>query len=160
MNAPQDAWAGPLAKRLIDRFRSQALTYVKVAFGAYNETTGEISGSETTYAAAGAVARSMKVERDGVQQGHEVEVWVDHEIVPWPISSNDRLQYLGRKWKVTEIESYGSGGDGSLIGPIYLTTLDGKIITTLDGKAFIVQGSGGEASDVVMYASKVTARAE
>lgn len=149
-----------MALKMIGRFRSQALTYVKVAFGAYDETTGEISGSETAYPAAGAVVRSMKVEREGVQQGHEVEVWVDHETVPWPISSNDRLQYLGRKWKVKEIESYGSGGDGSLVGPIYLTTLDGKIITTLDGKAFIVQGSGGEASDIVMYASRVVARAE
>jgi len=160
MNAPQDAWAGPLAKRLIDRFRSQALTYVRVDFGPYDETIGEIDSIETSYAAAGAVARSMKIERDGVQQGQQVEVWVDHKIVPWPISSNDCLRYQGRKWKVTEIESYGSGTDGSTIGPVYLTTLDGKLITTLDGKVFIAKEAGGALNGITMYASKVMARME
>jgi len=160
MNALQDAWAGPLAAKMISRFRSQALTYIKVSPGAYDEATGIISNTETSYSAAGAVVRSMKVERDGVQQGNDVEVWVDHETVPWPISSDDRLQYLGRRWKVNEIESYGSGGDGILVGPIYLTTLNGKIITTLDGKAIIVQGGGSGVSGFTMYASRVVARAE
>jgi hypothetical protein len=67
---------------------------------------------------------------------------------------------LGRKWKVTEVESYGSGIDGVIVGPIYLTTLDGKLITTLDGKAFIVQGSESGTTAFAMYASKITARAE
>ena len=160
MTAPQDVWAKPLAKRLIDKFRSQSLVYVKVAFDAYNEVTGTVPSTETRFGAAGAVTRSRKVERNGVQQGNEVEVWVDHDTVPWPITSSDRLEYLGRKWKVTEIASYGSGGDGTIVGPVYLTTLDGKIITTLDGKPFIVQGSGSGESDFKMYASKVMARAE
>lgn len=160
MNSSQDAWATPLARRLIGRFRSQALTYIKNDFGAYDETTGEITSNETLYAAAGAVAYSRKTERDGTQQGNEVEVWVDHEVVPWPISTSDSLKYLGRRWKIIEIESYGSGGDGSSVGPIYLTTLDGKIIATLDGKQFIVQGSESVALDYTMYASKIVARAE
>jgi len=160
MNAPQDAWAGPLAKRLIDRFRSKALTYIHVDFTPYDETLGEVSSIETSYAAAGAVARSMKIERDGVYQGQQVEVWVDHKIVPWPISSNDCLVYQGRKWKVTEIESYGSGTDGSITGPIYLTTLDGKLITTLDGKVIVAQGQNSELNGITMYASRVLARME
>lgn len=159
MNAYQDTWAGPLARRLISRFRSQVLTYIKVSPGAYDETTGQITNSETSYQAAGAVAYSRKSERDGTQQQNELEIWVDHETVPWPISSNDRVQYLGRRWKVTEIESYGSGG-GEAVGPVYLATLDGKIIATIDGKAIIVQGEGAEAFPFTMYASKVMARAE
>ena len=160
MTAPQDVWAKPLAKRLIDKFRSQSLVYVKVSFDAYNEVTGSIPSTEARFAAAGAVTRSRKVESNGVQQGNEVEAWIDHDTVPWPVTSSDRLEYLGRKWKVTEIASYGSGGDGTIVGPVYLTTLDGKIITTLDGKPFIVQGSGSGGSDFRMYASKVMARAE
>ena len=159
MNASQDAWAGPLALRMISRYRTKALTYIKTTSGAYNEATGEISNTETSFPAAGAVVRSMKVERDGVQQGHQVEAWIDHETVPWPITSSDRLQYLGRKWKVIEIESYGSGGN-SIIGPVYLATIDGKIIATIDGKAFIVQGRSGQVDGFTMYASKVVARAE
>ena len=160
MTAPQDAWAKPLAERMISKFRCQALAYVKVSFGAYDEVSGSVPSTETKFNAAGAVTRSKKAERNGVQQGNEVEVWVDHATVPWPISSSDRLEYLGRKWKVTEIASYGSGGDGVTVGPIYLTTLDGKMITTLDGKPFIVQNSEGGIAGFTMYASKITARAE
>jgi len=160
MNAPQDAWAKPLSKRMIDKYRSQSLVYIRVTPGAYNETLGTVAITEARFNAAGAVTRSKKSERNGVEQGNEVSVWVDHDTVPWPISSNDRLEYLGRKWKVTEVESYGSGTDGVIVGPIYLTTLDGKLITTLDGKAFTVQGSESGTTTFAMYASKITARAE
>jgi hypothetical protein len=160
MNAPQDAWAKPLSKRMIDKYRSQSLTYIKVTPGVYNETLGTVAITETRFTAAGAVTRSKKSERNGTQQGNEVSVWVDHDTVPWPISSNDRLEYLGRKWKVTEVESYGSGIDGVIVGPIYLTTLDGKMITTLGGKAIVIQGSEDERPTFAMYASKITARAE
>jgi hypothetical protein len=160
MSAPQDAWAKPLAKRLVDRFRSQALSYIRITPGAYDETTGTATVTETVIPAAGAVVKSMQGERDGVQQGHEVEVWIDHETVPWPITTNDRLQYLGKRWKITAIDpTYGSGGDPPT-GPVYLTTLDGKIITTLDGKALIALGSQNALAQFNMYASKVTARAE
>ena len=104
MSAPQDLWAKPLAKRLVDRFRSSELTYIRVASGAYNEVTGVASIAETQIPFAGAVLRSMKAERDGVQQGSELEAWIDHTIVPWPISSNDRLQYMGRRWKIISID--------------------------------------------------------
>jgi hypothetical protein len=157
--ASQDAWALPLAKRMISRYRSQALVYVSASLGVYDETTGTVTTSELSYPAAGAVVKSGKVERDGVQQGHEVEAWIDHETVPWPIGTNDCLQYLGRRWKITDIESYGSGGSGTA-GPVYLTALNGKIIATLDGKSFVVQGEGAEPLPFAMYASKVTARAE
>lgn len=160
MSARQDAWAKPLAKRLVDRFRSQALSYIRITPGAYDETTGTATITETVIPAAGAVVKSMQGERDGVLQGHEVEVWIDHETVPWPVSTNDRLQYLGKRWKITSIEpTYGSGGEPSS-QVIYLTTLDGKILTTLDGKALIALGSGGGSGEFNMYASKVTARAE
>lgn len=161
MSAPQDLWAKPLAKRLVDRFRSQALAYIRITAGAYDETTGTASLTETVIPAAGAVVKSMQGEREGVQQGHEVEVWIDHETVPWPVNTSDKLQYLGRRWKIVSIEpTYGSGGEGGSGGPIFLTTLDGKIITTLDGKAIILQGSGVAAGQFNMYASKVRARAE
>jgi hypothetical protein len=103
--------------------------------------------------------RSEKIERDGTLQGHEMEAWIDHETVPWPISSNDLLQYLGRRWRVTDIESYGSGGGDSIVS-VYITTIDGKIIATADGKSFVVQGNGSEPFPFTMYASKIIARAE
>jgi hypothetical protein len=159
MNASQDAWAGPLAKRLVSRFRTQALTYIRVQPGAYDETTGTIPVSETLIPAAGAVAKTKKVERDGVQQGHEIEAWIDHQTVEWPISTNDALEYLGKKWKITGIVSYGSGMSSSG-GEVLLMTLDGKAITTLDGKLLVTEGSSPVVISYSMYASKIMARAE
>jgi hypothetical protein len=159
MNASQDAWAGPLAKRLVSRFRTQALSYIRVQPGSYDEETGTIPIAESSIPAAGAVARTRKVERDGVQQGHEIEAWIDHQTVQWPISTNDRLEYLGKRWKITGVVSYGSGMT-STGGEIHIMTLDGKIITTLDGKALVVQGGSPALITYSMYASKLTARAE
>jgi hypothetical protein len=109
MSAAQDAWAGPLAKRLVDRFRSSDLTYIRITSGAYDEETGLVALTEVEIPAAGAVVKSTKVERDGTQQQSELEVWIDHATVSWPISSQDRLEYMGRRWKITAIEpTYGS----------------------------------------------------
>lgn len=160
MRASQDAWAGPLAKRLVSRFRTQALTYIRVEQGRYDEETGVIPIVETAISAAGAVAKSKKGERDGTEQSHYIEVWIDHDTVKWPISTADSLKYLGRKWKITKITSYGSGGDpaGQLV---YLSTLDGKIVTTLDGKAIVMQGEPEDENfEYSMYASHIIARAE
>jgi hypothetical protein len=159
MNALQDAWAGPLAVRMVSLYRTTALTYVRVSPGAYDEVTGTIPVTETLIPAAGAVVQTDTGERDGTQQKNEIEAWVDHVTVAWPISTNDRLQYLGRRWKITGITSYGSGGEPS-VEAVYITTLDGKIITTLDGKALVIQGAEELGSQVSMYASKIIARAE
>lgn len=159
MNASQDAWAGPLALRMVSKYRSKALTYIRIQPGPYDETTGTTIPREISIRAAGAVVQSGKDETKGVQQGHEMEAWIDHVTVPWPISTNDRLQYLGRRWKITEILTYGSGG-GDTTEPVYITTLDGKILTTLDGKAIVAQGASSDRSDYTMYASRLRARAE
>jgi hypothetical protein len=159
MNAPQDAWAGPFAARMVSRYRATALTYVRITPGAYDETTGAIAVQEESIAAAGAVVNTRTGERDGTQQKNEIEAWIDHATVAWPISTNDQLQYLGKRWKITSLVSYGSGGD-STGGPIYIMTLDGKHITTLDGKLLIVKGSENSGFNFSMYASQIIARAE
>lgn len=160
MGAPQDAWAGPLAKDLVDAWRTSDLTFIRVSTGAYDETTGTIPVTETPIAAAGAVVKTSQVERDGTQQDHELIAWVDHATVPWPITTKDRLRYLGRRWKIVGISpTYGSGGEPG-VGGAYLMTLSGLVLTTLDGRPLITSGSTGSASTFKMYASKITARAE
>jgi hypothetical protein len=161
MAAQQDIWATPLAKRLVDKYRSQDLTYIKVAPGVYDETTGLIESVESEIPAAGAVVKSMKGELDGVQQSHQVEAWIDHITVPWPISTNDRLIYLGKRWKVVDIKpTYGSGGSAAEgATESFLVTQDGDVITTLDGDPIMAVVDTTESS-FKMYASKIIARAE
>ena len=111
MSSPQDLWAIPLAKELVDRFRSQALTYIKVTPGVYDETTGAVAATEVSFTAAGAVSMSGKGERDGVEQENELEVWIDHTTVPWPLSTQDRVEYMSRRWKVVSISPTYSSSD-------------------------------------------------
>jgi hypothetical protein len=111
MTAPQDAWAGPLASKLVNRFRSTALSYVRVHQGQYDPEIGLVSTSETVIPSAGAPVKSFQGEKEGVQQGHSVTAWIDHVTVPWPLSTNDFLEYLGKRWKIISIgPTYGSGG--------------------------------------------------
>lgn len=183
MTAPQDLWAIPLARTLVDAFRSQDVTYVKVAPGVYDPATGIVAATEERFPAAGAVTQWMKGEREGVGQGAEVQVWVEHQTVPWPISTDDRLEFLGRRWKVVKIDpTLGSGGDGvpslTTQPPKKLTTQDGIFITTQSGAILVREGPDGflvtqDGQRLILgkraptidgwwgaYASKVTARAE
>lgn len=159
INASHDIWAGELAKKMISAYRTQALTYVRVQAGAYSEEIGQIFLSESRFTSAGAVIASDRTERDGISQNHEVEAWIDHEAVPWPVTTSDYLQYLGKKWKITEIVSYGSGG-GPSGNQVYITTRDGKNLVTQDGRQIIAKGEGSQEFPYTMYASRVRARAE
>ena len=107
--ASQDAWAKPLAVQLVDKFRCSTLNYVTITPGVYDPDTGKIALTETVIPAAGAVGKSMKQERTGVEEEQELEVWLDHQKVPWPINTDDRLEYLGKRWKITDISPTYSG---------------------------------------------------
>jgi len=159
MSASQDLWAIPLAKRLVDRFRSQKIAYIRVETGVYDEQTGTLPVTETRIEAAGAVVKSAKNERDGVQQDHEVEAWIDHTTVPWVVTTQDRIEYLGKSWKIVAIDpTYGSGGSGAVAASALLT-LSGDTITTLSGDQLVLSSAEG-AAPFNMYASKIIARAE
>ena len=114
MSALQDLWAIPLAKELVDQFRTTDLTYIRVDAGTYDPTTGLVGATEDEIPAAGAVVKSMKGERDGVQQGQELEAWIDHVTVPWPCSVQDRLEYMGRRWKIVAIDPTYASSDAKV----------------------------------------------
>ena len=95
---------------------------MQITQGVYDPATGAVVNTETVIPAAGAVTKSMRGESSGVGEDQTLEIWLDHPRVPWPITPADRLDYLGKRWKIIDINPTYSGD--------------------------------------VMYASKVTARAE
>lgn len=105
----QDLWAQPLAVQLVDQFRCATLSYVRVSPGAYDPATGTIANTETVITAAGAIVQSMRSERTGVEEDQKLEAWIDHQKVPWPMLPSDRLEYMGKRWKITDIEPTYSG---------------------------------------------------
>mgnify|MGYP003150431274 FL=1 len=94
MAAPQDIWARPLAKSLVDTFRVPTLSYIRVST-TYNTTTGLTTDTETTYTGAGAVIKSTNNEETGEIGGNEaIHVWLDlqgiGDIYP---TTNDLINY-------------------------------------------------------------------
>ena len=66
MAASQDSWAKPLATQLVDLFRVDSFTYIRMQEPVYNPETGEVTGGETVYASAGAVTKSGKTGEGSV----------------------------------------------------------------------------------------------
>ena len=108
--ASQDAWARPLAKELVDVFRVSSLTYVRVEQGSYDPATGDVVETETSFPGAGAVLSTNESEGGGVAGTQELEVWIDMQGIGdvWP-TTRDRLEYLGKTWKVVAIDPKYSG---------------------------------------------------
>ena len=110
MAAPQDRWARPLAKSLVDAFRVPSLSYIRVST-TYNTTTGLTTDSETTYTGAGALIKSNNNEEVGETAGNEaIHVWLDlqgiGDIYP---TTNDLIDYDSKKWRITNIDPQYSG---------------------------------------------------
>ena len=102
-----DTWAQPLAAQLVDLFRCSTLSFVQITPGVYDPATGAVVNTETVIPAAGAVTKSMREARRRCEQ--ELTCWLDHQTVPWPITASDRLEYMGKRWKITDVNPTYSG---------------------------------------------------
>ena len=110
MAAPQDTWARPLAKSLVDSFRVPSLSYIRVAT-TYNTTTGLTTDSETTYSGAGALIKTSNNEETSETAGNEaIQVWLDLQGIGdiWP-TTNDFISYDSKKWRIQTIDPQYSG---------------------------------------------------
>ena len=112
MPASQDAWAKPLAKTLVDLFRVDDLTYIRVTPGAYDPATGQVSGSEQAYIKAGAVAVSGSTGEGTTGENLFLEVWMNTAYIGdmFP-TTDDYLEYAGRKYNITSVDPKYSGDE-------------------------------------------------
>ena len=104
--ALQDSFGRSVAKTLVDRFRVTGLTYVRVDQPVYDPATGTATPTETTYTAAGAVYPSFSDQASG-EANNAIEIRVEvclsdiDDTVP---TTRDRIEYLGRSWKVVQVD--------------------------------------------------------
>ena len=109
--AYQDSFAVPLAKKLVDKFRVTGLDYIRVDEPVYDPATGTTTPTETTFASAGAVFPSF-ADKDNGGPSNDIEIMVVIDlagvgnVIP---TTRDRLDYLGRPWKVVRVDL--SSGD-------------------------------------------------
>ena len=102
----QDSFARPLARTLVDQFRVTGLDYVRVDQPVYDPATGTATPTETIYTAAGAVYPSFSDQASG-EANNAIEIRVEvylgdiGDVVP---TTRDRIEYLGRSWKVVQVD--------------------------------------------------------
>ena len=108
--AYQDSWAKPAANRLVNRFRVNTFTYIRKVEPTYDPATGEVFGGETVYTAAGAVLKTGMIGDGNVDKTLYLEAWVNTAAIDEQFPTTDDLvQYNGRKWNVTEVDPQYSG---------------------------------------------------
>ena len=112
MPASQDAWAKPLANQLVDLFRVDDLTYTRVTPGTYDPVTGQVSSTEQVYTKAGAVAVSGSTGEGTTGEDLYIEVWMNTAYIGdmFP-TTDDFLQYAGRKYNITSVDPKYSGDE-------------------------------------------------
>ena len=104
--AYQDTFARPLAQKLVDKFRVNGLDYIRVDEPVYDPATGTSTPTETRFTSAGAVYPSFE-DQDNGGPSNEIEIKVEiflgdvGDVIP---TTRDRLDYLGRPWKVVRVD--------------------------------------------------------
>ncbi|MFZ9619962.1 MAG: hypothetical protein ACO289_02065 [Prochlorococcaceae cyanobacterium] len=113
MTAPQNAWAHPLGKTLVDAFRETQFWYIQKSTStpAYDPLTGSVGTVSATiwHCGAAVVTKSQGPhatfsEKGFDLQGTQVEVWIDGITLPIEPSTADTCWYQNTPWAVTNVQ--------------------------------------------------------
>jgi hypothetical protein len=101
----------PLAVDLVDVVFGTPVLYQRVLHGGYDPATGLVTATTVDKQIMAGVLSTGRSEQGGVQESHQLRLWVHHGptgLQIFPLTS-DRVLYLGIWWKVTTVEPTYSG---------------------------------------------------
>jgi len=113
MTAPQNSWAHPLGKTLVDAFRETQFWYIQknTVKPSYDPVTGKVDTVPPTIWHCGAAIVTKNQgphatfsEKGYSMQGTQVEVWIDGITLPIEPSTYDLCWYQNSSWQVTNVE--------------------------------------------------------
>lgn len=113
MTAPQNAWAHPLGKTLVDAFRETQFWFIQRATAkpAYDPLTGAVGTVPATiwHCGAAIVTKSQGPhatfsEKGFNLQGTQLEAWIDGITLPIEPSTVDTCWYQNSLWQVTNVQ--------------------------------------------------------
>jgi hypothetical protein len=101
----------PVAVELVDQVFGVLITYQRRIHGGYNPTTGLVAATTVDKQIMAGVLSTGRSEHGGVQESHQLRLWVHHGptgLQIFPLTS-DRVLYLGEWWKIVVVEPTYSG---------------------------------------------------
>ena len=96
----------PVGVELIDNVFPTAIVYHQHGAGAYDPTTGTVTGADTDHAIKAGVLSRSRVEAGGPNETYEINLWVHHGATGLSFlpTTADSFTYDAVVWKVVSVE--------------------------------------------------------
>ena len=96
----------PVGVALIDSVFPTDIVYHQHGAGAYDPTTGTVTGADTDHAIKAGVLSRSRVEAGGPNETYEISVWVHHGATGLGFlpTTADTFTYDAVVWKVVSVE--------------------------------------------------------
>ena len=96
----------PVAVELVDNVFPTAIVYHQHGAGAYNPTTGTVTGADTDHAIKAGVLSRSRVEDGGPNETYEISIWIHHGATGLGFlpTTADSFTYDSVVWKVVSVE--------------------------------------------------------
>ena len=100
-----DATFLPVGVELIDNVFPTAIVYHQHGAGAYDPTTGTVTGADTDHAIKAGVLSRSRVEAGGPNGAYEIDLWIHHGASGFSFlpTTADSFTYDGLVWRIVEI---------------------------------------------------------
>lgn len=103
----------PIAQELIGVFATP-IVYIRSLGTSYDPATGDVVETTEEYSINAGIEEITLTEEGGTAETRQIKFWIDHGPtgVPHEPSTADRIEYKGRRWKVTQLApEFASVGD-------------------------------------------------
>ena len=96
----------PVGVELIDNVFPTAIVYHQHGAGAYDPTTGTVTGADTDHAIKAGILSRSRVEAGGPNEAYEISLWVHHGATGLSFlpTTADSFTYDAVVWKVVSVE--------------------------------------------------------
>ena len=95
----------PVAVELIDNVFPTAIVYHQHGAGAYDPTTGTVTGADTDHAIKAGILSRSRIEEGGSNEAYTLTAWIHHGAsgLSFLPTTADSFTYDGLVWRIVEI---------------------------------------------------------
>lgn len=100
-----DATFGAVANTLINDVFATPIVYIRSLGTSYDPATGDVVETTEEYSINAGIEQIEVTEEGGVGETRLIKLYIEHGTngMPHEPSTGDRIEYMSRRWKVTQI---------------------------------------------------------